>query len=385
MGKQSRYTWIAPLTLILLAISLLLAACGGPTPTEPPPTEAPTEEPTEAPTEAPTEPPTEEPTEEAPALSGTLTFMTWGGAYTEADVAAFLEPFSEEYGIEYQTVDAPAEMQAKLQAMADAGEVTIDVMDTGAATAYQLVPMGLLRPLPEDVRADLVAYCGEEGVDEYGPIHSLYANVIACNADAIDTCPTTAEEFFDLENFPGRRTMYMDGGVENLIFALLADGVSRDELYPLDYDRAYAKLDTIKDSIVWNTSGDQSQQVLRDEEVVAGYLWDGRAWGLVDQGVNMVISYDGASYASDRLVIPQDNPNPEAAYAYLRWYVAHPEAQAKWMEMIKYGTCNPEAYDLLEPEIAERLVGSHFDEVVPVDYAEYRPEVNERWYSWLGE
>jgi len=380
MNGSIRSKALAPLPLmvvVLLVLALALTACK-PTPTAAPP-------PTEAPTEVATEAPTEAPTEEIPQISGTLAYMTWGGAYTEADVASFLDPFSAEYGIDYVTIDAPAEMQAKLQAMADAGQVTVDVLDTGAATAYQLANMGLLRKLPEDVRADLVAYCGENGVNEYGPIHSLYANVIACNADAAEKCPTNAVEFFDLENFPGARTMYMDGGVENLIFALLADGVSPDELYPLDYDRAYAKLDTIKNDIIWYTSGDQSQQLLRDEEVVAGLLWDGRAWGLVDQGVNMEISYNGASYASDRLVIPENNPNPDAAYAFLRWYVSHPEAQAQWMTMIKYGTCNPEAYDLLEPEMAERLVGAHFDEVVPVDYAEYRPEVNERWYSWLGQ
>ena len=318
-------------------------------------------------------------------VSGTIAYMTWGGAYTEADVESFLKPFSAETGVQYETVDAPAEMLAKLQAMEDAKNVTIDVLDTGAATAYEASNMDLLAKLPKDVRDDLVKACGEDGVDDYGPIHSLYANVIVCNKDAAERCPKNAVEFWDVENFPGPRTMYMDGGVENMIFALLADGVPRDKLYPLDYDRAYAKMDEIKAHIVWYTSGEHVQQIFRDEEVVMGYIWDGRAWGLLDQGVNAEVTYQDATYASDRLVIPKDSPNPEAAYAYLRWYVTHPEAQAKWMQLIKYGTCNPEAYKLLEPELAEKLVGAHFDVVVPVDYAEYRPEVSERWYTWIGE
>ena len=43
-------------------------------------------------------------------------------------------------------------------------------------------------------------------------------------------------------------------------FALMADGVKPDELYPLDLARATKKLETIKDDIVFWTSGAESQE-----------------------------------------------------------------------------------------------------------------------------
>jgi len=315
--------------------------------------------------------------------------MPWGGAYTEADVQAFLQPFAEEYGIDYQTVDAPAEMLAKLQAMEDAGDVTVDTIDAGAETAFQAWDEGLLEPLPEDVKADLIAACGEELVADFGVAIASYADVMACNADAVERCPTTPAEFWDVENFPGPRMLGIDDWYQNLMFALLADGVPPDELFPLDIDRGFAKLDELKPHVdVWYASGEQSQQVLRDEEVVMAYMWDGRAWGLEDQGVNMEIAYDGATYAYDYYIVPKDAPNKEAAFAFLRWYATHPQAQAEWMSLIGYGTCNPDAYETLEPEVSERLVGAHFDQAVPVDFgwlAEVGPEVRERWYAWIGE
>src|SRR3989442_1490871 len=48
-------------------------------------------------------------------------------------------------------------------------------------------------------------------------------------------------------------------------FALVADGVPPDKVFPMDVDRAFRKLDQIKPHVkVWWTQGNQSQQ--RSEE-----------------------------------------------------------------------------------------------------------------------
>jgi len=368
---------------LLVALVLVLTACGGPATTAPPATEE-----TEEPTEAVTEEPTEAPTEAEPEYSGTLTHMTWGGEYTEADIAAYLQPMANEFGIDYETVDAPAEMLAKLQAMVEADAVTVDTIDFGPQESFYAWENGLLEPLPEDLKPELIEACGEDAVTDFGIITSLYANVIACNADAVEACPTNAVEFWDVENFPGPRMMGTDDWYHVIPFALMADGVPKDELFPLDWDRAFEKLDEIKPYItVWYTSGDQSQQAFRDEEVVMAYMWDGRAWGLLDQDVNVEVYYDGATYANEYYVVPKGAPDKELGFEFLRYYATHPEAQAEWMRLILYGTCSPEAYDLLEPETAQKLVGAHLDEVVPLDfgYLAQNEAVRERWYTWIAE
>src|SRR6516165_2101981 len=63
------------------------------------------------------------------------------------------------------------------------------------------------------------------------------------------------------------RALCVNDAPRSMIFALLADGVPRDKLYPLDIDRAFKKLDRIKPHIkVWWREGNQSQQLIRDSE-----------------------------------------------------------------------------------------------------------------------
>ena len=109
-------------------------------------------------------------------------------------------------------------------------------------------------------------------------------------------------------------------------------------------------MDEIKPHIdVWWTTGDQSQQIFRDEEVVMGILWDGRASGLRDQGVDMQLSFEGSPISRDLLVVPADAPNAEAALDFLRFYATHPEGGALWIEEIGYGVANPDAYANVPP------------------------------------
>ena len=69
--------------------------------------------------------------------------------------------------------------------------------------------------------------------------------------------------------------------VVNLEFALMGDGVPVDEVYALlDTDagiaRAFRKLDTIKDDIVWWEAGAQPPQMLADGEVAMSTAYNGR-------------------------------------------------------------------------------------------------------------
>ena len=72
----------------------------------------------------------------------------------------------------------------------------------------------------------------------------------------------------------------------NLEFALIADGVPAKDVYdvlntPAGIDRAFAKLDTIKGSVVWWEAGAQPPQLLADGEVVMTTAYNGRIFNAV--------------------------------------------------------------------------------------------------------
>lgn len=324
------------------------------------------------------------------AQDAPLTIATWGGAYTDALTQAYAEPFTAETGTPVQFVDAPGGFNAMLEAQAKANNVTWDIVDVGEEDAVAMIDAGLLQPLPDDLKAELIEVVGEENVTDYGISFASYGSVIACNAAAAEKCPTTAAEFWDVENFPGRRAMYGDGWSENLMYALLADGVAKEDLFPLDVDRAFKKLDELKPDInVWWTTGDQSQQIFRDEEVVMGIMWDGRAHGLRDQGVDIQLSFEGSPISRDLLVVPANAPNAEAAFDFLRWYATHPEGGKIWIEQIGYGVANPDAYAEVAPEITADMGGSPDNMakgvISDVEWArENRETVLPRWTEWLA-
>ena len=99
--------------------------------------------------------------------------------------------------------------------------------------------------------------------------------------------------------------------------ALLADGVAPDKLYPLDLDRAFKKLDTIKSDIIWWTGGAQSQQLLASAEAPFGSFWNGRLTALEQTGVKVGVSWEQNITAADALVVPKGTKNKDAAMKFI--------------------------------------------------------------------
>ena len=85
----------------------------------------------------------------------------------------------------------------------------------------------------------------------------------------------------------------------NLEMALIADGVSPDEVYDVLEHRgrrrsAFAKLDTIKDEVVWWEAGAQPPQLLADGEVVMTTAYNGRIFNAaIGEGQAFEIVWDG--------------------------------------------------------------------------------------------
>ena len=106
------------------------------------------------------------------------------------------------------------------------------------------------------------------------------------------------QDFFDLERFPGRRGMRRSP-VANLEFALMGDGVPAEEVYAVldtraGVERAFRKLDTIKDEVVWWETGAQPPQMLADGEVLMSTAYNGRIFNAqVLEEQSFVIVWDG--------------------------------------------------------------------------------------------
>ena len=151
------------------------------------------------------------------------------------------------------------------------------------------------------------------------------ATVYAYNCESIQgEVPSTIADFFDLDRFPGRRGMRRSPLV-NLEFSLMADGVPVDQVYdvldtPEGVERAFRKLDTIKNNIVWWETGAQPPQLLADEEVIMTTAYNGRIFNAQNmENQPFVIVWDGQVLESGGLGIVAGTHNLEAAKRFVRF------------------------------------------------------------------
>lgn len=141
--------------------------------------------------------------------------------------------------------------------------------------------------------------------------------------------PSTWTDLYDTTAFPGKRCFFNNPQYGwTLESALLADGVSPDALYPLDTDRALAKLDTIKKDITWWSSGAQSVESFENGSCDLGIVWANRAFNAAhDNGFPLGVSWDQAGYANSVWAIPADAPNKEAAQHLLKSVIENVKGQ----------------------------------------------------------
>ena len=340
----------------------------------------------------------------APAFAD-VNLLSWGGAYGRSHVEAYAKPFEAETGIKVSVADAenPA---TPIKAMVEAGNVTADVASVEYADAVRLCDEGLLEDIdaslltPAEDGTDVADDFIEGGITDCFVATDVYSMVLAYDESQFaDAQPSTPADFFDLEAFPGKRTM-RKGAKFNLEFALLADGVPADEVYdaldtPEGVDRAFAKLDEIKSNVIWWEAGAQPPQLLADGEVSMAYAFNGRIFDAAQgEGKPFKIIWDGQIYEMEGWVMPKGAPNAEEAMQFITFSTA-PAQQARAAEFISYGPPRVSAAGLVgniegtdEPmgpnlptneENLKNALGSNLD-----FWVDHDAELNERFNAWLA-
>ncbi|MFC3997314.1 ABC transporter substrate-binding protein [Nocardiopsis sediminis] len=312
---------------------------------------------------------------------GTVVFVSDGGEYQAAERDAWLTPFQARRPDLRVAEDVPKNY-AKLQAMVASDNVLWDLVTATGDFGFG----------PD--RDSLVDFAGhglplDELMPEYTHDsivgHTIFSNVLAYRTDMFGGKePEGWADFFDLDKFPGRRGLrnFPSGAV--LEIALTADGVAPEDLYPIDFDRAFAKLDTIKDETVFWTTGAQSAQLIADGEVSMVQVWNGRVYNLQKEGAPIAIQWNQHFIQADSLVVPR-GANVEHAMDLARFCLSA-ENNAKLSRHIPYGPTNREALDLVEPSMVEHLPTSYLD--IGIDFDNRwlnanRAEVDSRWQNWV--
>lgn len=330
-----------------------------------------------------------------------LTVVSWGGSYARACEKGYHEDFTAETGIQIRLENYNGDI-AQLRAQVGAGAVHWDVVDmtiadaaTGCAEGilevidFDLPPGANGEPPEDDFYPETTGECGLSTLF-YSTVYAYYKGHFKGRQ------PETIADFFDLETFPGRRGMRRTP-TANLEFALMADGVPRDEVYaildtPEGISRAFRKLDTIKDQVIWWKAGAQPPQMLADGEVAMTTAYNGRIFNaqvLEDQP--FIIVWDGQVLDSSQLGIAAGAPNLEAARKFLA-FAARPSSMAGVGRYIAYAPTRRSGMDLISvhaetgEEMAPHMPIANVERALYSDWrwwSDNMEEMNERFSDWL--
>ena len=309
-----------------------------------------------------------------------------GGAYNDALVKAIYEPFTKETGISVTTVNYQS---AQVIAQVQQGRPQVDLMDNGLLIFQKMTRLNTL----EAVDYDRLKNVKGAGI----PDHQLPANAVGKNVwcslmayrtDSLQRAPKSWADFWNTHSFSGPRSLQSpDVDIPELEFALLADGVPMDQLYPLDLDRAFASLSRIRGGVkkFWNT-GALPAVLLGRKEVVMTSLYGGRADELIKQGMPVAYGWHGARRMTNGWGIPKGAGNTDAAYKLIDFSL-RPEVQAAFAKLYPGGPVVPAATKLLSDDVLATLPTSPQNLKIGFDadvawWDKNRDTVTKRWQEW---
>lgn len=297
-----------------------------------------------------------------------VVLCNWGGDAIPAFTAAFSEPYAKRTGSKL-VLDGSGPSNGKVRAMVEARSVSWDICDSGVTGLAELATRGLLTPIDYGVVDK--AQVTPEFAYEHGVANYMFSSVMAWDARRVQGTPTLAD-FFDLKRVPGKRMIRKDSQAM-IEMALMADGVPAAQLYPLDVERGFRKIASIKDALLTWDTGAQSQALLRDGEVSMGWLWHTRA-NLLKRDLPGRIdwTFAGGLLQPGLWTVPKGNPAGKQAMVAIA-SMQDPAGQVSLLGAMGNGPANPSASGSV-PEALRAL-----DPASPANSA-VQAKIDAAWY-----
>lgn len=309
-----------------------------------------------------------------------------GGAMGTNMRSAYFSSYEKKYGI--QVVETSPVDFGKLRAMVESGNVEWQVTEIGGQDAIRAVKLGLAERIDDKI-VDR-SHFPEAARAPYVFASSVYTTIMGYRTDVFTNGrprPASWAEWWDVKKFPGTRSM-RNHPIDNLEFALIADGVPKDKLYPLDLDRAFKKLDQIKPHVAtWWTTGAQPAQLLLDKEVVLATGWNGRFYDLIKKGGPVAIEWNEGALKQGSFIIPKGAKHQYWAQKFLA-EMTLPKQQAIYASALGYPGLNLESLKYVDAKVKEYLPTNekYLTKQFWIDdawWAEHGTVAQERWNEWM--
>ena len=411
-GLSKRHIVVLGILGLLISIAMVAAACGGDDTLAPAPATA-TLAARATPTSEPQIRPIEEWTPEEPATLEELeaelekhrgesfTWVSWGGAYENAQRAALLTPFEEKFGIVI-VEDSPV-VYSKFRAMANIEDPEWHIVDLGSQDIRSFIITGDLEPFDMAIVGgtfpDLLPSVQENFPHGAGG-GSSWTYVLGYNTDEYPEGteqPDSWADFFDTEKFPGRRATN-SWWPHNPTIGLLADDPSLLEteegrtflggpFTQEEIDRSFDKWRELSEDpeggVIFTEFGVQCPELLISRDIVMGVCGNGRIYDAVRQDdAPLALDWEaGYIVSTDMFGMPaglkESNPNAYLLANLWAAWSSFPEINAAVSLGITYGPVNLKGAQVIAEDSAYDAVRDSLP--LTADTLDYAIFLNERW------
>jgi len=273
----------------------------------------------------------------------------------------------------------------------DAGEVIWDVLTLPMEEVLVLAREGYLQPIDYKVVDRSALY--DDITLQYG-VGVAYSSTVMLYPAGTTRAPQSWADFWDVtppepgvDLEPEQARVLRRSPVGTLEFALLADGVPMEELYPLDVERAFASLDRIRRNvIVW---WEESKEPI--ELVSSGLAAMASGWNVRLQQFDIHdavrIQWFGGMLTADAWVVPKGAPNADVAMDFIN-FATRAVPTANFSRLLPYGPVNRDAFNLLREDRKAILPSAPQNKAVQFTqnwnyWVDNREALSERFENWL--
>ncbi|MEI4487540.1 extracellular solute-binding protein [Frigidibacter sp. MR17.14] len=291
-----------------------------------------------------------------PALAdGEVVMQDPGGKYGDALREVMYDTFEKEMGIDVVTVQE-ARSGPRIKAQVEAGKTEWDLtfifdQETKLLGDCCLADIDYSKLSPEAQKT--LATMPDNLKRPKGVALQVIGVAMVYNTDTYaEQQPKSWADFWDVEKFPGKRCLpawprfVMEA-------ALMADGVPKDQLYPVDVERALKKIAEIKPHVSkWWTTSAQAPQLLLDGEADMCMAYTGSSSVLALEGAPLEVEWNQGFVYYDFFAIPKGAPNYDNALKLLSWRLDAQRA-AKLTSTYPVALPSELVYAAADPEISK--------------------------------
>ncbi|WP_299010188.1 extracellular solute-binding protein [uncultured Shewanella sp.] len=325
-----------------------------------------------------------------------LTLVSFKGISSEIQSKYMIDPYIEQTKHPILSEHYSGDI-AEIKAQVASNNIRWDIVEIAAMDLERACNEGILEPLPKTILSK-----GNNGIaatqdfllealfSECGIGTMIPAYIFAFNEQTIGKIyPKNLNDIFDIKKIPGKRAFRQSPQI-NLEWALLADGVPKEVLYQTlateqGQQRAFVKLDSIKEHIIWFNHWSQAPELLDVGGAVIVQSANGDIYHAITQKKKPFrIVWDDNIYDLNMWGIVKGTKHKQTALDFIA-FATGSKALAS-MSNIAYAPTRKSSMTFVSPNVIPFLPTTHMKQGLKADshfWSDYGETLTLKFNQWL--